>query len=134
MELKDRYKYYAKNKRSFGFVYSNSLEWFLENVEKYCGTTFDLWVDGVKIKNQQGYLNRFRLHTLEHKIVDMCLKEEMLQNDLDSANSKVSELSNRILEAIEYIKNENLRIIDISKEIPELCDRELLSLLERGKK
>lgn len=36
-------------------------------------------------------------------------------------------------EAIEYIKNENLRIIDISKEIPALCDEELLSILERGK-
>lgn len=104
--MKDKYKYYAEKKRSFGFVYSNSLEWFLENVERYCGDTFDLWVDGVKIKNPQGYLNRFRPHTLEHKIVDMCLKEEMLQNDLDNANSKVSELSNRILEAIEIIQND----------------------------
>ena len=100
-ETKDKYKYFAKKKRSFGFIYSNSLEWFLENVERYCGDTFDLWVDGVKIKNPQEYLNKLSPHTLEHKIVDMCLKEDILQNDLDSANSKVSELSNKILEARE---------------------------------
>ena len=45
----------------------------------------------------------------------------------------INQLETNRDEAIEYIKNENLRIIDISKEIPELCDRELLSLLERGK-
>ena len=45
----------------------------------------------------------------------------------------INQLETNRDEAIEYIKNENLRIIDISKEIPELCDRELLSLLEGGK-
>ena len=34
--------------------------------------------------------------------------------------------------AIEYIENENLRIVDISKEIPELCDGELLEILRGG--
>lgn len=51
-------------------------------------------------------------------------------NQLEEENEQLK--ANRD-EVIEYIKNENLRIIDISKEIPELCDRELLSLLERGK-
>lgn len=116
-EMKDKYKYYAKKKRSYGFIYSNSLEWFLENVRRYCGDTFDLWVDGVQIKNPQEYLNRISPHTLERKIVDMCLKEETLQNDLDSANSKVSELSNRILEAISL----NEKILNM---IDDGCSRE----------
>ena len=35
----------------------------------------------------------------------------------------------KINRAIEYVKNENLRIVDISKEIPELCEKELLEIL-----
>ena len=33
---------------------------------------------------------------------------ESLQNDLDNANSRVSELSNRILEALNYLNNNSL--------------------------
>lgn len=135
MELKDKYKYYAEKKRSYGFVYSNSLEWFLENVERYCGDTFDLWVDGVKIKNPQEFLNKLRPHTLERKIVDMCLKEDMLQNDLDSANSKVSELSNRILKAIEYLEKNALAPIFLDCKMYETSAyNDLLEILKGSDK
>ena len=39
------------------------------------------------------------------------------------------EYIDRISRAIEYIKNENLRIVDVSKEIAELCENELLEII-----
>lgn len=47
--------------------------------------------------------------------------------DLQQENEQLKE---RIEKAIEYIENENLRIVDISKEIHELCELELLSILK----
>lgn len=47
----------------------------------------------------------------------------------EKAKDKIKELKERINKAIEYIKNENLRIVDITKDIPELCDIELLKIL-----
>lgn len=44
----------------------------------------------------------------------------------------MKKLKEDINKAIEYIENENLRIVDISKEIPELCDGELLEILRGG--
>lgn len=45
---------------------------------------------------------------------------ELLQNDLDNANSKVSELSNRILEAIEILNQPMLSYASCVKALDEI--------------
>lgn len=52
-----------------------------------------------------------------------------LRKENDRLWKQKLEYIDRISKAIEYIKNENLRIVDISKEIPELCEKELLAIL-----
>ena len=53
---------------------------------------------------------------------------EQLQNDLDNANSKVSELSNRILEALDYI---NEKAPKVSTLILDTKDKvKLLAILK----
>lgn len=53
---------------------------------------------------------------------------EQLQNDLDNANSKVSELSNRIIEALDYI---NEKAPNVSTLILDTKDKvKLLAILK----
>lgn len=52
-----------------------------------------------------------------------------LRKENDRLWKQKLEYIEKISKAIEYIKNENLRIVDISKEISELCEKELLEIL-----
>ena len=56
-----------------------------------------------------------------------------LRKENDRLWKQKLEYIDRISKAIEYLKNENIRIIDISKEIPELCEIELLEILKGEK-
>ena len=102
-----KYRYEAKKKNGYGYVSSDDIIFILQNIDRYCGNDFDLYVEGKKVNNPKKYLYKISPHTLERKIVDVCLKEDVLQNDLDSANSKVSELSNRILKALDLLQYYN---------------------------
>lgn len=75
-----------------------------------------------EIKKQKTYVNEVENENI------------YLQNDLDNANSKVSDLSNRILEAIE-LNGKILNMIDDGRSreqfLPYLKNQK--KLLERGK-
>ena len=74
----------------------------------------------IKRKSQYKYINKKRLNG------ELPMTQKMLIEKLEKENK---ELKERINKAIEYIKNENLRVIDIASEIPALCDEELLKIL-----
>lgn len=70
-------------------------------------------------------MNKERLEYLVNEMYYNYLEQNEAQELIDY----IEDLQQRISRAIEYIKNENLRIVDISKEIPELCEKELLEIL-----
>lgn len=78
-------KYKAIKKGGYGYCQSNNIEYVIENVDKYCGKHFDLYIDGVKVDNPNEYLEQFKQrkipHTLEEKIVDMCYKIDRLEEE-----------------------------------------------------
>ena len=74
----------------------------------------------------EALLNQTDIEAIKH----LMLENQIQQDTIKTQKLVIGNLSDRITKAIEYIKNENLRIVDISKEIPELCDGELLEILK----
>lgn len=74
----------------------------------------------------EALLNQTDIEAIKH----LMLENQIQQDTIKTQKLVIGNLSDRITKAIEYIKNENLRIVDISKEIPELCDGELLKILK----
>lgn len=89
--------YRAVKKNGYGECVSSDINYIINNVEKWCGPYFDLYVDDVKVDNPKEYLEKNRPKTLEDKIVDMCFKIDSLQEE----NKRLKEVNEEVREEIE---------------------------------
>ena len=92
------FKYFAKRKDGLGRCYSNNIDWFRDNVKKFCGSNFDFYVNGTKIDNPEEYLAMYKPITIEEKIIDMCCKIDDLEKVIATKDNEIEQLNNELLQ------------------------------------
>lgn len=121
---KEEVKYKAIKKVGYGECFSDNINYIIENVDRWCGPVFDVYVDGVKVDNPKQYLEDHKPkepQTLEEKIVDMCYKidhlkeenkqlKERNQKEFDDLMKRIHDNNDRHLEESNKLIKENFQL------------------------
>lgn len=116
---KEEVKYKAIKKVGYGECFSDNINYIIENVDRWCGPVFDLYVDGVKVDNPKQYLEDHKPkepQTLEEKIVDMCYKIDYLKEE----NKQLKDIRETAINYIDQVIMYKPCAREIDKELDTL--------------
>lgn len=115
---KEDYKYYVEKKKGYGYCISNDINYIIENVERYCGNDFDLYVCGTKVDKPQEYLQQYKPKNLENKVVELLYKKDKLEDE----NKQLKDTIDKTREKCNYLLSNDIVEIDGKRYVKQESD------------